>query len=750
MLRLLTVPVTNDRTPRYMERALAAIHQACPANATITLFYGALRGRVGLFVDYPKRIEPLVCGPITANYPDGEFTVVETDDPLPKNFATWSMTLHLTPELLPILRHAQFEDLLNRTFADPITSILKAVTPTDDVRASVAIRIARARPRRVRVARYAMRLLERDFFRRHYRLAEYFAERITRRRGRLIALLLGLLARQSSVPHHSALDTSAVRSHEREEDLQAASTKIGGHLFETQIELFAYAVPQHEHLARERLQQLAGAFGAFTQPRLASFHAGPVRRGHLPSTRQGSLLSHEEIATLFHPPTATAAAERMNATEFRELEPPPVFHAGDEEGAVTLGRVLYRGDFRLVGLDAQARRRHLYVVGATGAGKSTLLLNLMQQDMAAGRGLTVIDVHGDLAAQTLALVPKHRTNDAILFEPAGHDAVPFNPLACSDPARVDQVTSGVVSACRKLYDSWGPRLENLLRNATFMIVEQQGTLLDMLRVLTDAKYRDHAIAKVRDEVVRAFWQNEFAGWTGQYRNEAVSSVTNKLMPFLASTQMRHIIAGSGGRSLNVRHVMDRGQILIANLSRGLLGQDNATLLGSLLLTAVEQAALTRAELPEADRRDHFLYLDEFQSLVTPSTAIMLSESRKYRVGLTLSHQLTHQLDPATYHAVIGNCGTVLSFRVGLEDAEILSPAFSKYAGQLSAADLCNLPNYTAYVRLLDPHGHPTKPFSIQTLPPAAAEFDRSDIVRQVSRRQHAATGCDVPAAIVAA
>ena len=184
--------------------------------------------------------------------------------------------------------------------------------------------------------------------------------------------------------------------------------------------------------------------------------------------------------------------------------------------------------------------------------------------------------------------------------------------------------------------------------------------------------------------------------------------------------------------------MDEKQILLINISRGRLGQDNATLLGSLLLTAIEQAAMTRAELPENERKDHYLYLDEFQSLTTPSTAIMLSESRKYRLCLTLSHQLTKQLDEATYHSVMGNCGTILAFRVGLEDAEILAPALSKHPGQLTPADLCNLPNYTAYARVLI-GGQPSRPFSLRTLPVAPTAFDdeRAEIVRRTSQRRYA-------------
>jgi hypothetical protein len=737
VLKLLAAPATNDRSPRYMERALAAIHQADRFGKPVTFLYAATAGRVGLFLQYDDDLEELVAGPVAANYPNCNLTTTDTIDGPPPGWGTWSATLELTPELFPILRHAQFEDLLNGTFADPINAILRAIQPSSDVRCHIAIHLAPAGHRRRRTAEKAVRLLDRSFFRRHHRLAEYYAQHITRRHWWL-AGFLGVLARQSPHPTHTTLETSASRLHDREENLQAASVKIGGHLFQTRIHVVVHTAPGASRLAKERFSQVSGAFGAFTQSRLATFALRRTRRGAPPDTpREGSLLSHEEIATLFHPPTTTVEAERMQTLEFRELEPPPVFPAGTEKGTVTLGRVLFRGDARMIGMDEDARRRHVYIVGATGAGKSTLLLNLIGQDMAAGRGLTVLDVHGDLAEAVLRLVPKNRTNDVIHFDASSDHIVPFNPLACSDPRRVDQVTSGVVSAFKKLYDSWGPRLENLLRYAVFVTVEQNGTLLNMLRLLTDKGYREQIVARVEDDVVRSFWQNEFAGWTTAYRTEAVSSVTNKLMPFLTSRQLRAIVSGEAKQSLDLRKVMDEGRIVVISLSRGRLGQDNSTLLGSLLLTAIEQAAMSRADMPEADRRDHYLYLDEFQSLTTPSTAIMLSESRKYRVCLTLSHQLTRQLDQATYSAVIGNCGTLLSFRVGLDDAEVLAPAMSKHPGQLAPADLCNLPNYTAYVRLLI-DGHPSRPFSLRTLPPCTetSNTERAEIVRRTSRHRH--------------
>lgn len=721
VLKLLTVPATNDRGPRFMEKALAAIHQADRARRPVSLHYAPVEGRVALCVDFPDELEEMVCGPLTANYPSASLTTIPRFDPPPDGWGTWAAAVMLSPELFPILRHAQFEDI-GRTFADPIDSILRSVRPSHDTQCRVELRIAPAGERRCRTARRTLRVLDREFFHRHYALAEYYATRRTGRFGSIRAGPLGLLARQTAVPSRSVIETSASRMHDREEHLQAAADKLGGHLFETRLMLIVHAPPESESAALRALQQMFGALGAFTKSHLATFRLEPLRASILGlSLRRSTFLaSHEELATLFHPPTASVAAEGLLTSDFAELEPPAKFHSGMDRGAVTIGRVRFRGDQRPIGIAAEDRLRHTYIVGSTGTGKSTLLLNLIRQDMQAGRGLSLIDVHGDLAEAAERLIPADRRRDVVLFDAASDRALPFNPLACSDPARLDQVASGVVSAFRKLYDSWGPRLENLLRYAAFTIVERQGTLLDVLRLLTDKAYRDQTVLHVQDDVVRAFWQNEFASWNTQYRTEAVSSVTNKIMPFVTNRRLRAITCSPARRSLDLRQLMDEEKILIANISRGKLGQDNATLLGSLMLTAVEQAALTRADVPEHRRRDHVLYLDEFQSLVTPSTSIMLSESRKYRLGLVLSHQLTRQLDPATYHAVIGNCGTLVAFRVGLEDAELLAPAFSKHESQLKPADLANLPNYHAYARLLI-DGVPSSPASIATLPPVAPE-----------------------------
>lgn len=718
-----------------MEKALAAIHQTILASGTVDFEYGEFEERIGLFLVFPDELEQVVTIPLCANYPQSALTPAVTNG-LPSDWHTWQLALSLNPDLFPILRHSQFEDLANRSFADPIDGLLKAATSTPTLRCRIQISVTRTSSRaRVR-ALEAARKLNGPFLRHHHRVAHWYAEHITAPRVWLIAWVFGkLVGTGEAVMHNRVLETSTSRLHEREDDLQAASDKLSGHLFDCRINLEVSAAANNRDEAMDRLRVMAGAFGAFSQSRLATFHAGSIRKkGNSRYPGPSFLLSHEELATIFHPPTASVQAERLQTTEFTEMEPPPKFRSGDEAGAVVLGRVRFRNDERLVGIDQESRRRHIYIVGATGAGKSTLLLNLIQSDMQAGRGLTVFDVHGDLAETVTSLVPRHRTNDVIVFDAAGDNVVPFNPLACSDPTRVDQVTSGVVSAFRKLFDSWGPRLENLLRYAVFATVEQGGTLLDLLKLLTDETIRERMVNRIQDDVVRSFWVNEFAGWNNQYRTEAVSSVTNKVMPFLTNRHLRAITSSSSKSSLNLRKVMDQEQILIINISRGRLGQDNATLLGSLLLTSIEQAAMTRAEIPEEHRRDHYLYLDEFQTLATPSTSIMLSESRKYRLCLALSHQLTQQLDEATWHSVLGNVGTMIAFRVGSEDAAHLAPAFSKFPGQLQPQDLTNLPNFMAYVRVLV-DGTPSSPFSLSTLPPPINE-DRKDVVIQTSSRRY--------------
>lgn len=723
-----------------MEKALAAIHQAGLRRQPITLSYGCADGQICLLVEYPRALRELVLGPVAANYPHCCLTTVG-EELRPAEREIWSVELDLVPELFPILRHAQFEDLLNRNFADPIDSLLRAVRPEGLLDCAVEITVVPASHRRCHAARKAVRILDREFFRRHHDLALWYARRITRPRRWGLAWLLGCLARSTPLAGHSALEISTSRLHEREGDLQAAADKLGGHLFDANLRLIVRAPPEYEPAALERLRSMTGAFGAFTRSRLATFRAGRLRRGRPRQfLRSAFLLSHEELATLWHPPTATAGAERLMTSEFRELEAPASIHSEGEEGSVALGRVRFRDDPRPVVLGLEDRRRHVYIVGKTGMGKTTLLQNMLAADIQAGRGVCLIDPHGDLAVSISGLIPRQRTNDVILFDAGSREfAVAFNPLACPDAGRIDQVTSGVVSAFKKLHDSWGPRLEDTLRNAVFATVEQGGNLMSLMRLLGEKAYRELAVPRIQDAVVRAFWQHEFAHWSDAYRTEAVAAIQNKVRPFLTNTHVRAIVS-QPGRSLDLREVMDRGQVLLVNLSKGRVGEDNSTLLGALLVTSIQQAAMTRADLPEADRRDFFLYVDEFQNFTTGSLASVLSEARKFRLSMIVAHQYLAQLPDATASAVWGNVGSIVAFQVGSDDAAVIAQQLSKYAGQVAPEHLTGLPKYTAYARLLI-DGMPSPPFSLQTFPPVGGAFDadRADIVRSVTRRRFASS-----------
>ena len=723
-----------------MEKALAAIHQANHQHRPIVFGYGSSQQQVGLFFGFSEGLEQLVCGPITANYPQCSVATGEPEASLldSAEHESWTAELTLVPELFPILRHGQFEDQLNRNFADPINGILRAIKPDESSCCRVEIEVRPASHRRCHAAMKAVHRLDRPLFHHHHRFATFYARHITRRMTWPLAWIIGLFAARSE--GHSAgntLVTSTSRTHEREADLQAASDKLGGHLFEARIRLSVIVSGHDVERARGRLHSLAGAFGAFTRSRLGMFRLGPFRHGRFkPRSGRGFLLSHEELATLWHPPTATVLAEQMQTTEFSELEAPARVYSGTETGAVIVGRIQFREDRRVIGIAQEDRRRNLYIVGKTGMGKTTLLLNQIHADIEAGRGVCLIDPHGDLATAIIRMMPKQRTNDVILFDAGDRDfAVAFNPLACRDDALIDQVTSGVVSAFKKLHDSWGPRLEDTLRNAVFATVEQGGTMLELMRLLAERGYRELIVPKIQDDVVRSFWMHEFANWDDRYRTEAVAAIQNKVRPFLTNRTMRAIVS-QADRSLNLREIMDQGKVLIVNLSKGRVGEDNATLLGAFLVTAIQQAAMTRADVPEELRFDFHLCIDEFQNFTTSSFASILSEARKYRLNLTIAHQYLKQLDESTADAVFGNVGSIIAFQVGSDDAEVLAEQLSKHPGQLKSQDLTNLPKYTAYARLLI-DGMPSNPFSMQTLASPIITEDRYAIVADRSRREHA-------------
>jgi hypothetical protein len=510
---------------------------------------------------------------------------------------------------------------------------------------------------------------------------------------------------------------------------KAAYAKLDQPLYTARIRITAAA--DHDAAAQRQIAQLAAAFAPYTLNSQAEFRI--VRSG---GNRRGSLLSVDELAILFHPVTAGVRAERMQRIESRQLEPPAVLPSVDEPDAVVFGVTNFRRRQEQVAIRADDRRRHAYVVGKTGTGKSTLLLNLIAQDASQGRGLCVIEPHGDLIADCLRRIPRSRTNDVILFDPAEHP-IAFSPLACRNPQQRPLVAAGVLSAMKKVFavdEITAPRMLYILRNVLLALVEQpEATLLDVPRMLADAMFRRQVVARLADPLVRAFWENEFAGWHDRYRIEAIAPIQNKVGQFLTSPLIRKVFA-SPSNSLDLRHVMDSGKILLVNLSHGRLGEDSAALLGALLVTSIEQAAKSRADLPEDQRRDFYLYADEFQTYAgTESLAVILSQARKYRLNLSLANQLVDQMAPDLVATVFGNVGSLCVMQVGHRDAEHLA---EELGADVTPEDLIALPKYHAVLRMLI-DGQPTRPFTIRTLPPPRVSnrfADPTKLVRISAKR----------------
>jgi type IV secretory pathway TraG/TraD family ATPase VirD4 len=377
-----------------------------------------------------------------------------------------------------------------------------------------------------------------------------------------------------------------------------------------------------------------------------------------------------------------------------------------------IARTNFRGNRRLFGIQREDRRSHMYVIGKTGTGKSTLLETLLRQDIGKGDGCAVVDPHGDLVERLLAWLPPARRADLVLFDPASGDGLGFNPLAAVPPSKRSLAVAGLVEVFKKTWlDSWGPRVEHLLRNALFALLEQpEATLGDIGRLLHDPSYRERAVERVTNRAVRSFWKDEYAEYSKSLRSQVVAPLENKLGAFLTDPKMRSVLA-EGRQSLDLRRIMDEGKVLLVNLSKGRLGEGPAMLLGSLLVAHISLHGLARAELSEERRRDFFLYLDEFQTFATKNLTAMLSELRKYRVSLVLANQYLDQLDPEIRHAILGNVGTLITFRVGPTDARILAQEF---APEFEASDLTNLPNHEIYVRLMV-DGSVSRPFSGETV-----------------------------------
>jgi DNA helicase HerA-like ATPase len=389
---------------------------------------------------------------------------------------------------------------------------------------------------------------------------------------------------------------------------------------------------------------------------------------------------------------------------------------------------------KLVLMAPEDRAKHLYVIGKTGLGKSTLLRNLILQDLYAGRGVGLLDPHGDLAREILDAIPTERTNEVLYFNP-GDLARPMglNLLPKVPRDQEHLVVSGVLSAFRGIWAaSWGPRMEYILGHALAALLDHGGlTILALPRLLSDDAFRERIAAKINDPVVRSFWQDEYTRYERRFRLEAIAPLQNKIGRLLASAPMRNILCQAGNR-FDARFLMDRSRIMIADLSKGVIGEDHSQLLGALVLSQFQWAAMQRAALPDSPRTPFYLYIDEFQSFATEALISILAEARKYGLALILAHQYLDQLTDEIRQSVFGNAGNLIAFRVGQSDARILE---DELGGDVKMGNLVSLGKHEIYARLLD-RGRIREPFRGKTLPPirGTATGRREAVIRQSRER----------------
>jgi hypothetical protein len=414
----------------------------------------------------------------------------------------------------------------------------------------------------------------------------------------------------------------------------------------------------------------------------------------------------------------------------------PILYDHDHENEVTLfAETNYRNQNRRFGIKTDDRRRHMYLLGKTGMGKTNLLENMVLSDIYAGHGVAYVDPHGDTAEKLLNYIPPKRINDVVYFNPSDMEyPVGFNILETVNDEQKHLVASGLMGVFKKIWPAvWSARMEYILLNCVLALLDYPGaTLLGINRLLVDKEYRARVIAKIRDPIVKTFWVAEFSSWSEKYATEAIAPVQNKVGQFLSASIIRNIVAQVKS-TINPRQIMDEGKIFIVNLAKGRIGEDNMKLLGGMIITKIQLAAMERVDMAEDERRDFYLFVDEFQNFANQSFANILSEARKYRLSLTVAHQFIEQLEEEVRDAVFGNVGTLIIFRVSGQDATYMETEFMP---TYTPEDLTNLAKYQIYLKLMV-DGVATAPFSANTLPPIARVMDSEDKVIAVSRERYA-------------
>ena len=513
----------------------------------------------------------------------------------------------------------------------------------------------------------------------------------------------------------------------QELEIKSIENKLSKMGFEVQIRILSYA--ETPERAKSNLRSVTASLKQFSTSNTNAFVSVPhndrqkafyhyVNRTFDPEN--SIILNGEELATAYHFPSVHVGTPNISWIYSRKSEPPTALPT---KNCVYLGETIHRSKKVRFGLaNTDDRLRHMYLIGKSGTGKSTLFESMVSQDIANGAGVGVLDPHGELIERVLEYIPENRIDDVIYFDPSDSEKpVGLNLLEINDPSQKNLMASALVSAIKHHFDySWGPRLEYLLNYCILTLLEVPGTtMLGITRLLEDDNYRKYILHFVKDPLVIKFWEQEYKAMKGNQKlvTEAVAPIQNKVNRFLASTTIRNIL-GQKNSSIDIWDAMNEGKILLMNLSKGRIGEDNANLLGALMVSRIQFMALQRVKLPPETRRPFYLYVDEFQNFATGSFESILSESRKYALGLYLTHQYTHQLPEDLLKAVFGNVGTIATFSLGAPDARVLANEFAPYFDE---EDIISLERFHIYLKLMM-DGMTSIPFSAEILRPWEPEM----------------------------
>lgn len=740
-LLMLEVPRTNDKKELAAEQMLASLHgilrskRELRASGTlqehISLEVVAIGQRIRFYIWTPKHLQAFVEGQIYAQYPTVQI-YEQTEDYAARELThdviySTELTL-IDDETLPIKTFPSFE-------VDPLAAITGTLAKLNKDDEEMWIQIM-ARP------------ISDDWHRRgaktisKIRSGKGFFSGAGGSTLNYAGQALGALARppqyvggESKPPEVSDRDKSRISA------IEEKGNKLG-----YQVKVRLIYTGHDQHTARLRMQALVGAFKQFNSTNLNGFEAKDAtfnrdRRLEY-QTRlfvdQGYILNIEELASLFHLPHTTVETPNIVWATTKTAEPPPNIPTqlpGHEKDISLFGVTNFRGDNTVFGINRADRDRHMYILGQTGTGKSGALELLTLSDIYYDQGFAVIDPHGDYAQHILSFIPERRIDDVIYFNPADRQyPIGFNPLEVTDPSLKGHISSELVGVLKRMFaDSWGPRLEYILRYTLLALLDYpDSTLLDVPRMLTDRKFRGEVVSYIDDPVVKNFWVTEFASWNDKFASEAVAPVLNKVGAFVANPMIRNII-GQPKSTFNLRQTMDEGKILIVNLSRGLMGEDNAGILGAMMITKIQLTAMGRADMDKEQRRPFFLYVDEFQNFATDSFATILSEARKYALNLTVANQYISQMDQPVRDAVFGNVGTIMSFRVSPDDSPFLQKYFEP---QFEAADLIQQHSRHFVISMMI-NDEKAAPFSAKTLNLPQPPADQTERIVELSRQRYA-------------